>query len=118
LPFISIPPAYCAPNHESAGWNQEFVAQAIMELRSNGCVKMLLDQPHVCSPLLVVESSSGKKRLVISLRHVNLYLWKCKFKYEDFKTALNYFEKGAFLLTFDLKSGYHHVDIHEDHQSI
>jgi hypothetical protein len=62
----------------------------------------------------VVESSSGKKRLVISLRHLNLYLWKCKFRHEDFKTALNYFEKEAYLFTFDLKSGYHHVEIHED----
>lgn len=37
--------------------------------------------------------------------------------YEDFRTALDYFEEDAFLFTFDLKSGYHHIDIHVEHQS-
>uniref|UniRef100_A0A1X7VUB7 CCHC-type domain-containing protein n=1 Tax=Amphimedon queenslandica TaxID=400682 RepID=A0A1X7VUB7_AMPQE len=41
----------------------------------------------------------------------------CKFKYEDFRTALDYFEEDAYLFTFDLKSGYHHIDIHVEHQS-
>ena len=38
-------------------------------------------------------------------------------KYEDVRVALLYCEKGNFLLTFDLKSGYHHVDIHESSQT-
>jgi hypothetical protein len=117
LPLISIPPVYYAPNHSSALHYQEFVSQSIVDLLSRGCVKHLLVKPHVCSPLLVVVNcASGKKRLVISLKHLNLFLWKCKFRYEDFKTALYYFENKAYLFTFDLKSGYHHVDIHEDFQ--
>ena len=68
-------------------------------------------QPHVCSPLSVVVSRSGKKRLVINLRHVNKFLCRQKFKYEDLRTALLLFDKGDHLFTFDLKSGYHLVDI-------
>ena len=45
-----------------------------------------------------------------------MHLWKDKFKYEDMRTALMFLEKGDFLCTFDLKSGYHHVDIHVDSQ--
>jgi hypothetical protein len=76
---------------------------------------MLSDKPHVRYPLLVVvNSAGGKKRLVISFQYLNLYLLNCKFSYEDFKTALCYFENNVYLLTFDLKSGYHHVDVHED----
>lgn len=67
--------------------------------------------------LLVVQNSVGKKRLVISLQYLNLYLWKCRFKYEDFRTVLECFEKDAFMFTFDLKSGYHHIDIHPDYQT-
>ena len=60
-----------------------------------------------------VVEGSNKKRLVINLRHLNSFLWKQKFKYEDLRTALLLFEKGDMAFTFDLKSGYHHVDIHE-----
>ena len=117
LPLISMPPSYSASNHSSAMENVEFVTGAVSELINNGCARLVADKPFICSPLLVVQNSVGKKRLVISLKFLNLYLWKCKFKYEDFKTALDYFEKDAYLFTFDLKSGYHHLDIHPEHQT-
>ena len=50
---------------------------------------------------------------MINFRHLNSFLWKQKFKYEDLRTALLLFEIGDMAFTFDLKSGYHHVDIHE-----
>ena len=34
------------------------------------------------------------------------------------KTALALFEKGDYISTFDLKSGYHHVDIHKQSQKV
>ena len=70
----------------------------------------------MCSPPMVVESSSGKKRLVLNLKYLNMYVWKDRFKYEDMRTALLYLERDDFLCTFDLKSGYHHVDIHAESQ--
>jgi len=45
--------------------------------------------------------------------NVSQFLWKQSFKYEDVRTALMLFGKGDKAFTFDLKSGYHHVDIHE-----
>ena len=71
--------------------------------------------PHVCSPLSVVISNSGKKRLVIDLRYLNQHLLREKFKYEDLRSAMLMFEKGDFMFSFDLKAGYHHVDIHKKH---
>ena len=47
--------------------------------------------------LSVVESNAGKKRLVINLRHLNRFLWKQKFKYEDLQVAMLLFEKGDYL---------------------
>ena len=70
---------------------------------------------YVRSPLSVVTNSSGKKCLVIDLRYLNGYLLKEKFKYEDLRLAMLMFQKGDYLFSFDLKSGYHHVDIHESH---
>ena len=38
-------------------------------------------------------------------------------KYEDWKIVLSYFERDAYMFTFDLKSGYHHIDIYKEHQT-
>ena len=117
LPFLRPPDSYSSPNHKSALLNAEFIDTAIADLLSNNCVKLVAQKPHVCSPLLVVENAGGKKRLVINLKYINMYLWKVKFKYEDIRSAMMFFEKGDYLCTFDLKSGYHHVDIHVDSQT-
>ncbi len=53
--------------------------------------------PHICRPLSVVESSTGKKRLLVNLRHLKRFLWKQNFKYEYLRVALQLFEKGDFL---------------------
>ena len=70
--------------------------------------------PHCVNPLTVAE---GKKlRLVIDLREVNKYLVKPKFRYEDLRSLSEVFEQGFWFFTWDLKSGYHHVDIFHPHQ--
>ena len=79
------------------------------------CVRVVPEPPLVCSPLSVVENSVGKKRLVINLRHLNRFLWKQKFKYKDLRIAMMLFKRGDYLFSFDLKSGYHHVDIANHH---
>ena len=117
LPLMSVPNVFRSPNQKSAVENFDFVQRSIVELVENGCVRECTSVPHVCSPLLVVTSSSGKKRLVINLRYVNRFLWKDKFKYDDMRIALTYFEQGGYLATFDLTSGYHHIDVHEDSQT-
>ena len=58
--------------------------------------------------------STEKLRLVLDLRHVNQYIFPDKFRYEDLYTLSELFEEGDYFFTFDLKSGYHHVNIHED----
>ena len=66
------------------------------------------------NPLTVAE---GKKlRLVIDLREVNKYLVKPKFRYEDLRSLSEVFGQGFWFFTWDLKSGYHHVDIFHPHQ--
>ena len=73
--------------------------------------------PHVVNPLSVSIQSSGKKRLILDLRHVNHFIWKQKFRCEDWRVLLSYVNKGDYLFSFDLKSGYHHIDIFPDHQT-
>ena len=49
------------------------------------------------------------------MRHVNKFLLRRSFKYEDLRIAMMLFEQGELMFSFDLKSGYHHVDIAAQH---
>ena len=112
---MSEPPARLGKNCLSAFRHAQFVDESVKELLEAGCIARLPEVPHVSSPLSVVENSSGKKRLVVNLRHLNRFLWKQKFKYEDLRVAMPLLGKDDFLFSFDLKSGYHHVDICREH---
>ena len=116
LLLFTEPTVYRKANQKSALNNIEFVDNAVLDLVQGGYVEPVVSTPHVCSPLSVVENSSGKKRLVINLRHENRFLWKQKFKYEDLRVAMMLFRSGELMFAFDLKSGYHHVEIARHHQ--
>ena len=115
LPLKSEPSPFVGKNQVSTIANKAFVEKSIKELLVAQCVRQVASIPHICSPLSVVESKSGKKRLVVNLRHLNMFLWKQTFKYEDLRIAMLLLEKGDYLFSFDLKSGYHHVEIAEVH---
>ena len=83
---------------------------------ANHCACAVSDKPYICSPLSVVSSATGKLWLVLNLRYLNQFLQKETFKYEDLHIASVMFEKHDFIFKFDLKSGYHHVDIFPEHQ--
>ena len=52
---------------------------------------------------------------MLDLRHENkCRLVKQRMKYKDWKFTLAYFTKGSFMFSFDLKTGYYHVEIHRN----
>ena len=114
LPFVVLPWPVFKFNHRSALQHEHFVSSSIEELLEASCIVQSDECPLVCSPLSVVENAKGKLRLVLDLRYVNQFLPKHKFKYEGLNLVPQMFEKGDHFFTFDLKSGYHHVDIHVD----
>ena len=59
-----------------------------------GCFHEVPLQPHICSPILVVESGSGKRRLVIDLRHPKLLF--VEDEYEGLKVVMQILDKGDF----------------------
>ena len=66
--------------------------------------------------LSVSIQSSGKKRLILDLRYVNLYIFKQKFKCEDLSVSLKVMSKGYYLFKFNLKYRYHHMEVFPDHR--
>ena len=105
-------------NNNSAYVHRDFVEEAIQELLASSIISEVhsKDQFYVINPLSVSVQASGKKRLILDLRKVNHCLYKQKFKFEDYKHALAYFQPSCFFTKFDLKCGYHHVEIFPDHR--
>ena len=116
LPVKFLPPPYSQGNHKSAILHRVFVDDAMLNLLNNHCAAQVSEKPHVCRPLSVVSNSSGKLRLGLNLRYLNQFLHAVSFKYKDLRVAALMFEKDEFPFKFDLKSGYHHVDIYPEHQ--
>ena len=111
IPFLSTPTSVYLRNNKSALKYGDFVSEALSELLQSRCILEVPFIPKVTNPLSVSIGKSGKKRLILDLRHVNFHVLKQKVKFEDWKVALDYMKKGNFMYNFDLKSGYHHVDI-------
>ena len=71
------------------------------------------ERPEVVSPLGVVpKGTKGKFMLIISRSYVNEHLAKQKFKFEGLRGLTDMAEKGDHAVSFDLTSGYYHVDLH------
>ena len=100
LPFAQYPSQCFLKNNRSALQHPEFVAEAITELLSNGCIVEHFVPPFCVNPLTVAE---GKKlRLVIDLRHVNDCLVKSIFKYEDLRSLSQVLDEGFWMKVFHM----------------
>ena len=86
IPFISTPPPKHYSNNASALREADFVDQAIAELLADNRVEELSSTPVIINPLTVSVQNSGKKRLILDLRHINLHVFKQKFKCEGLHT--------------------------------
>ena len=79
IPFVTLPPPKVSPNNHSAVTHSHFVSEAISDLLRTKCVEILDHKPDIVNPLSVSIQPSGKKRLILDLRHVDLYVFKRKF---------------------------------------
>ena len=84
--------------------------ETILELLHSYRVVEVQAPPYVVNPQSVSVQPNGKKRSILDLRYVNKRLIKQRVKYEDWKIALS-----ISMISFDLKSSYHHIDICPDH---
>ena len=113
--FQSLPETCFLANNKSARDQPEFVAEAIQKLLKGRYIEEQSEPPHCVNPLSVAK---GKKlRLVLDLRHVNGHLLKQSFRYEDLRSLSQLFEQQFWFFTWDLKSGYHHVEIYVSHRT-
>ena len=114
IPFISVPPAVHLSNNRSALAHSDFVVSEIFNLISTGRVMEVFEKPAVINPL-TVSVEPTKKRLILDCRHINKYIFKEHVKFDDWKVMLDYVRKGGYMFKFDIKQGYHHIEINSEH---
>ena len=78
-----------------------FVSEAISDLLGTKCVEILDHQPDIVNPLSFSVQPPGKKRLILDLKHINLYAFKRKFRCEDLSVAIQFVSKWLYLFKFD-----------------
>ena len=113
--LVHTPPPARFNNNKSALNNADFLTEAINELVAKNLVIECSCTPDIVNPLTVSVQTSGKKRLILDLRYVNQYVWKQKIHFDDYKVAKQFFSLDYFMFSFDLKSGYHHIEIFQEH---
>ncbi|CAI7889972.1 unnamed protein product [Closterium sp. NIES-53] len=114
FPWKDGPPTpFERKNHSGAQTHSDFTHDAIQDLLRTGAAAKAPDRSTLLciSPLNVVEQRE-KCRLVLDLRKVNEHLCIPKFKYEGLARVAELIQPNDWMLSVDLKSGYHHVDIH------
>jgi len=114
LPFITQPRPAVMKNHRSAETHSSFVQSAIQELVSAGSARPVTSaEATIVSPLGVVE---GKKlRLILDLRVLNKSLATFRFRCDGLDCLAEMYRKGDYVVQFDLKSAYHHIDMWPPH---
>lgn len=116
LPFINTPKPKSFQNNQSAISASDFVSSTIDDLISSGMIREVKHKPYIVSPLSVATNSVGKKRFILDLRYVNDHLHKEFVSFDDLRDFQHYVRPNGFLFKFDLRQGYYHVDIFENHQ--
>ena len=113
--IMPFPPSLYAPNNKSNLRNSRFISQAISKVLKNNCIEELDQKPYYCNSLTIAESR--KLRLNLDLRHVNSFIKQNKFRYENITLHQKFWVKEInHFATFDLSSGYHHIEIHPEHR--
>ena len=87
------------------------IAAEVNALCLGGVVERTIDQPELClSPVFLVPKRSGKFRMILNLKRINLHISPAHFRMETLGSILP-LRPGDWTASIDLKDAYHHVPI-------
>ena len=111
LPLVREPDQFCIPNRACSEAQSTFIDNEIAELLEQGVIRKCDDNFPVCiSPIGTVPKKGGS-RLITDLRRVNEYCDCSKLCYEDINTVKHVVKPNDYIITVDVKSGYHHLPV-------
>lgn len=105
------PLPYRGRNHPVEPEHRPFVKGTLVEYLASGAIVEVAAPPFICMPIGVATNSSGKPRLILDARYLNLWTPSPDMKYESLRGFQQGIEKGDYLISVDHKSGYHHIRV-------
>lgn len=104
-------------NHSSARDASEEVTELLKELERKGVVRRVPSaQAWVVSALGAVRKQSGKVRIIHDLRYLNTFLETRTFAMDTLVRRQQIFNKGGFIMCWDLSMAYYHLGIAPEDQ--
>jgi len=89
-----------------------WLVSTLPELIAVGAIREVAEQPHVTALVNVIpKATPGKYRLIVDLRPLNQFVLERSFSYETHSVFRDVLEDGDDMISFDLESGYYHVDV-------
>ena len=116
IPFKNIPAQFSFPNRLFKRHEAYFIRTEIKKLLKAGCISRVDTQPLGVSPISVVPKKNNEFRLIHDLRYLNSFCNVQSVIYEDIKTVIDYIEPEDFIVTTDIKNGFHHIGIKPEYQ--
>lgn len=115
LPLKRHPP----PFNQGVSSFQGPALEAWTELRSSyirvGAIQPATQATHVSRAFLIPKQvggiASGKWRLIVDFRVLNLSLGDLRFKYSSLKDLVHRMERGSYMVSFDLQDAFFHVPV-------
>ena len=110
----SSPPQYHARNLPIDPEHESFVRETISDYLRSGAVVRANQRPRMVHPLGVASHpTTGKLRLILDARALNLFTPSDEMQYETLKMFKQGIGPRDTLFSIDHKSGYHHVNLRE-----
>lgn len=104
-------------NRPSSYAHNNFISSEVKSLCAQGVLIQSTSRPTLLSPLHVVDN--GKKlRLIHDLSQLNKFISPPKFKLDDYKSAWYDLCENSFAVSFDFRSGYHHIPVDSSSQQM
>lgn len=116
IPFVSAPTAFVLPNHKLSKKHELFIDREIKELLRSEAIERCAYRPKCVSPIGVVPKKNAKLRLITDLRQLNEHCAKCSFQYEDIRLLSDIIVENDYMVTLDIKNGFHHILVHKDYR--
>ena len=117
LNFHKVPPPFEIHNRIFSQEHSSFISVEIKQLLNKGCIRVAAAKPHCVSPISVApKKGKNKYRLIHDLRQLNCYSSCESLVYEDIHHVIDLCEPNDYLVTIDIKDGYHHLNIHEQYR--
>jgi hypothetical protein len=118
LEFSQEPPRVHIHNPQLTKRQADFVDQEIHELKKCGAIRQCVpgEVPHCVCPIKTVPKKGNQLRLIHDLREVNKFVNVSKFSNEGIDVVTSLLQYNDYMITVDLKSGFHHCKIDEQFQ--